>query len=304
MTASTWMHRLDEWSHPKPASTMAVVALALVAMSLVLLALGGVALSQDPEAFDLWVLAIGLFLLAGALVGIGRSPDRNPRGERARSFSDHASLAEAPAMSSTPPEPFLSRRPAPTARSWTASDTIAGQYAEAARIRSGRTAARRIPGTEGEGSNDVAYPYTPPSPPRAGWDASGAPRRTTFELEMDQLRARVADLEAARYGPAGSPAYPAGAGLSGPSRCVGCRTVLVGGPDDARCSSCGRPLCAHCYAAVPSGPLAHQCPECRGAPPPPPGAEGPQDTRTSSFSGARPREPIAAPTRPSWLESP
>ena len=74
MTKTTWTHRLEEWSHPKPASTMAVVALVLVAIALVLLALGGVALAQDPEAFDLWVLAIGLFLLAGALVGIEQVP--------------------------------------------------------------------------------------------------------------------------------------------------------------------------------------------------------------------------------------
>ncbi len=217
MTKTTWTHRLEEWSHPKPASTMAVVALVLVAIALVLLALGGVALAQDPEAFDLWVLAIGLFLLAGALVGIGRSPDRNPWAERARSFSDQPSLAEAPAMTSPTSDPdFASRRATPTARSWASSDTIAGQYAEASRLRTGRAAARRPIGTDNEGSSDSTYPYTFSSSRGADWDPSRPPRRTAFETDMDQLRARVADLEAGRSGPAGATGFPGAAG--GPGR--------------------------------------------------------------------------------------
>ena len=177
MKTDTWTHRLEEWSHPLPANALATVGLAILAIGIVLFVLGGVALSQDPEAFDLWVIAIGLFLLAGAIVGIGRTTGRTGRADRPRSYSDHASLAEAPAFSSAPADPSVAvRRATMPNRSWAASDTIAGQYAEAARLRAGRSAVRRaslsgdLDPTQGAGyaystdpvrRNYTASPYVP-----------------------------------------------------------------------------------------------------------------------------------------------
>lgn len=296
MTTRTWMHRLEEWSHPPPPSAMATAGLVILSLAIVLLALGGVALSQDPVTFDLWVLAIGLFLLAGAVIGIGRSKERGGRVDRPRSFSDHASLAEAPALSAaTPSDPaFSARRGIPAARPRSASDTIAGQYAEASRLRSGRLVAHR-PAGDPDPYLGSGYPYSMEANRRAAPEAGGA-GRASLEAEVERLRARVAELEATRGGRIGAAALRPSREWPGPSLCVGCGTVLVGGPDDARCPRCGRPMCANCAAAVRDGPLAHQCPECRGAlpegaptPPVPAASIGPMRSGPAAGAGVASR---------------
>ncbi|MCI4357507.1 MAG: 60S ribosomal export protein NMD3 [Thermoplasmata archaeon] len=265
MTTGSWTHRLEEWSHPRPASAMATVGLVILAMGIVLFAIGGAALSQDPAAFDLWVVAIGLYLLAGAIVGIGRSPERGSRLDRLRSYADPPSLAEGPILSGNPADPsFASRRQTPSARSWGASDTIAGQYAEASRIRAGRSASRRLSPLESDLPIGSGYPYAGDPVRRGPSEYSTGPSRAMLENEVEQLRARVAELESGRAVRAGPPASPDANQWPGPSLCVGCGSILVGGPDDARCVRCGRPLCARCFVTVADGPEAHQCPECRG----------------------------------------
>ena len=197
---------------------------------------------------------------------------------------------------------FASRRATPTARSWASSDTITGRYAEASRLR--RTGRRRGgpsgPTTKGRATRRPRYTFS--SSRGADWDPSRPPRRTAFETDMDQLRTGSRTSRPVGAAPPvrrGSPAPPAGRvsawGAGPPS---------TGVPTKRAARACGRPLCANCYATVPDGPLAHQCPDCRGVPPSLSDSEGSKDARGGGRNVPRPREPIVAATRPSWLESP
>ena len=298
----------DERGRPRPATSIATAGLVVLAVGAVLLAAGGAVLSQSPEEFDLWLVAIGLFVMAGAIVSIGTvQPRLRPDGSR--SFSDHASLAEAPALTGTPSPatPPPSRRHLPPARSWATSDTIAGQYAEAARLRTGRGVLRRFAVEDQEPSMGSGYAYsTGGAGPRTGAEGAPLPSRAALEREIERLRARVTELESA-FTMRGGPARAAPSSQwPGPSRCVGCQTPLVGGPDDARCPKCGRPLCARCASAVADGPFRGFCPECRSTAAESPSAGAVPAPRATTESA--PSAPLEAPVSalaqgPDWSQS-
>lgn len=184
-------------SVPGPAANpfpIAVGGIVLVAIALVLLALGGVVVGGSPATFDLWMLAIGLYVLVGAMLGLGPSLRRGDPSSRVT--SDHASLAEAPALTIPSPDPKAGR-PAPRVRSGLPPTTMAGQYYEVARGSPRRVAPRW--------DEDFGYapgvpyapmprrPASPPPPPNRPPDAPAGSGE--LEREIERLRARVAELE-------------------------------------------------------------------------------------------------------------
>jgi hypothetical protein len=245
--------------------------LAFVLMALLLLALGGLATGSDPTAFDLWVLAIGLFLIAGGIVwfGVQREVAATPALSE-RSYEGPASLAEAPLLSASPAaDPFGLRRPLSATSGWGASDSIAGQYAEAAGFRTNRYTQRRL---VGPGEPAPSVPQSVPFwaslrreavPAReAGLTPTPAQHSGSVEAELERLRARVADLEAGRP-PRDDASRAVRRASGGIGTCAGCQAPISGALGEGLCPQCGRPLCPRCYGSVPSGPEAHWCPECR-----------------------------------------
>ncbi len=257
---------------------------ALLLLALFLLALGGAAAAANPTEFDLWFLAVGILLLAGGFVLIARNRAR-AASEGSRGYSrESAPLAGAPAFSG--PGPELDSRGVAVARGWVTSDTIAGQYAEAARLRASRGTTHRggPPSTARSGIPSFWEPVGP-----AGSARPGEPTpRSPLEVENERLRDRVAYLESTRENRARANPSAGAFGWPGPSQCVGCGTLLVGGPGEGRCPNCRRPMCSNCRSAVPEGPAARFCPDCRA---PELSSSDPLPTRPP---GATPAGPVPA----------
>ncbi|MCI4349696.1 MAG: hypothetical protein L3J93_05720 [Thermoplasmata archaeon] len=273
----------------RPDIPVAAAGLTLVSIALVLLALGGIAAAGDPYAFDLWMLAVGLYVLAGAILYLGPSSVRNRAAPRTTPAG--ASLAEAPALSDAPPIAASPTAPAvpdlpdlpdlPTPSPFAPSNTIAGQYAEVARaVASRRSLTRRSNPNRSPEDESIASGYSYATNDRGeAIAASGngtidepiAPEPSSpLEQELERLRYRVAELEG-RVPPAEIYDLPDVSAFSGelpgagPSVCVECGTVLVGGPGETRCPRCQRPMCGPCSLKVEIGPRAHMCADCRRA---------------------------------------
>ena len=108
----------------------------------------------------------------------------------------------------TPGSEFRGRRTSVMNRPRGASDTIAGQYAEASRLRGSRAGLRRLPvGIDPNPSYAPGYTYDADSPRRPRTDASFLPSRAELESEIDKLRARVTELESTRPQRGGLPSY-------------------------------------------------------------------------------------------------
>lgn len=270
-----------------PPGAVAVSGILLICLALVLLALGGIATSRDPTAFDLWVLSVGVMLLIGAIGWLGalssifgNAYERDP--------ASHGSLAEAPALSSMAGAavwrpgvpgyrtPARGRVPAGDARAGrAAADSLAAQFAEVSREAAARRGADGgVGGRPGGGPPEPSDPglgASDPVRPTAGARSGGpAGPRNPLEAEIERLRDRVRELEAHAGIPSTiatlmtAPAPPI-AGWSGPSQCADCHTVLVGSADERRCVRCHRPLCASCAAHEPLDPAGPKCPDCRAA---------------------------------------
>ncbi len=245
---------------------LVAVGLVLLAGAVALLAGGGASASSTQTPVDLGVAAAGLALVTLGTFLIGFSRDSPFGGTPAgRLLAQTPSLAGAPALSGgsalgTYDEPV---RPP---RAHAASDTIAGQYAEAARRRTGRYTQYRLMDTAAEPTAPTTPYWGGPRKEPLGSPTGESGTRSGLADEVERLRARVAELESerTRRGPPTAPVWlEAGEALT----CAGCGHPLSDGEAGRPCPSCGRPICAACFGAAPVGPDAHQCPDCRTSAP-------------------------------------
>ena len=250
----------------KPVVPIAAGGLALIAIAIVLLTVGGLVTLPNPTVFDLWVLAIGVFVLAGALIVVGR------RESAPVHTAPGVSVAYpfAPPPATGPGAPTWQEPAAIGHNAWgpPMSDTIAGQYFEVARASPSHAAARRPPQRpEEEGNFPTGLPFSAAvrrsaldSPP-TGPAASPPPSEEAFADQIAQLNERVAELERSGRPASEGPKPPEIVGPA-PSFCAGCGRTIVPGSPALVCPSCGRSLCSACFDRVSEGPAAHQCPAC------------------------------------------